>query len=208
MKPILWVAPFLVASFLALPISSPAQWMPVVAKQRRLVYEVSPDGSEVLVSERRGTFFRTSSGSVLRTLFTVRDGQTQGKGSSILIDAQTGKTYSLNHKSRTAQVSSYVRQPPLLPTPRDDLRDDHVIGSSTINGVECIALKCYEGGFDADNVVPGKVWVNIAYDLAVKSDCLWFSTRRSVTELYDIEFREPDASVTFSVPEGYTLRSQ
>ncbi len=206
MKPILWATLFLVASFLTLPISSAAQWMPVVAKQRSLVYEVNPDGSEVLVSERRGTFFRTSSGSVIRTLFTVKDGQTQGKGSSILIDAQTGKTYSLNHKRRTARVSSYVRQPPLLPTPRDDLTDDRVIGSGTINGVECIALKCYEGGFDDDNVVPGKSWVNLAYDLAVKSDCLWFSTRRSVTELYDIEFKEPDNSVTFGIPEGYTTR--
>jgi len=201
MKPILWLAPFLVASFLALPISSPAQWIPIVAKQRKLVYQVNPDASEVLVSERRGTFFRTSSGSVIRTLFNVKGGQTQGKGSSILIDAQSGKTFSLNHKRRSAQVSSYVRQPPLLPTPRGDLSDDRVTGSDTINGVECIALKCYEGGFDDDNVVPGKVWINVAHDLVVKSDCVWFSTRRSFTELYDIEIREPDASVNFSVPE-------
>lgn len=205
MKPILWATPFLVAAFLTLPISSAAQWMPVVAKQRSLVYEVNPDGSEVLVSERRGTFFRTSSGSVIRTLFSVKGGQTQGQGSSILIEAQTGKAYAIDHERRTARLS-YVRQSPLLPTPRDDLTDEHVIGSDMINGVECIALKCYVGGFDDDNVVPGKSWVNVPYDLPVKSDCRSFPTRRLVIELYDIEFKEPDDSVTFGIPEGYTIR--
>ena len=46
----------------------PAQFVPVIAKQRNVHYLIQPDGTEMEIVREEGTYFRSSSGSVLDTL--------------------------------------------------------------------------------------------------------------------------------------------
>ena len=193
------VAPALV---LGTAISVQAQWMPVIANQKEITYWTDENGSEVVLQERRGTYQRSSNGSVMKkwTPYIV-NGQETGSGSAVFIDASSGSSYLILHGAQTARLMQQSSVP-LLPR-HPNLAPEDTVGQSVVNGVACVGLKVWVNGQPTDGVD----WVSVTYDLHVKSEVTLPSGQRIVNELYDIQFTEPDPSI-FAIPENYTLTTQ
>ena len=82
-----------------------AQFVPVVAKQRSIDYLIQPDGTETEVLRQEGTYFRSSSGSVLDTMEPVK-GENRGTHRSTLMDSSTRKTYDLEPQSQRSNTNA------------------------------------------------------------------------------------------------------
>src|SRR5882762_5978282 len=119
---------FLIFLVLNLSLSGSAQWTPVVAKEKRIVSKIEVD-REVVASEQRGTFFRSSGGSVMETWVEVVNGQDRGKGKSSFIEAKAGKAYMIHHDAAVATLTESI------PLPRLPLSDSStVIPEQSIKG--------------------------------------------------------------------------
>lgn len=188
------VAPALV---LGTAISVQAQWMPVVAKQIEIVYWTDENGSEV-VRERRGTFHRSSTGSVMRKWTPIVNGEEMGSGSAFFVDASSGSYYLIHHAARSAHLVQQ-RTAPLLPKERN-LAPEDIVGEKVVNGVACVGLRVSVNGQPTDGVD----WVSISYDLHVKKEFTLPSGQRVVKELYDIKFTDPPPS-KMGFPSDYTI---
>lgn len=186
---------------LGMTISAQAQWTPVIAKQKELLYRIDEKGSEIVINERRGTYHRSSAGSVMHTWTRVVDGQEAGPALSVLVDTGSGNHFVIDHGSRNIRLLQQ-RPVPILPRERN-LSPEQTVGQSIVNGVDCVGLKVLVNGQPSGGVD----WVSISHDLHVKTEFTLPNGKRIVKELYDIEFVEPDSSV-FEIPEGYTQSAQ
>ncbi len=173
-----------------------AQFVPVMAKQRSVHFRVQSDGTEVEVVREEGTYFRSSSGSVLDTMARVT-GKKQGGRRSTLMDSSTRRTYVLNHRLKEA-VLKQVRPEPFRPLV---LRPDRAVDEGVVAGLDCLAMPVLSPGNPEESV--GKVWVARDANLRVKTETN-FGRGRQVRELYDIRFAEPEPSV-FKIPENYKI---
>src|SRR5437879_6528811 len=72
-------------------------WTPVVAKQHTKML-INTDGSETVVSEAEGTYWRASLGKILSTRTDITTGQTEGT----FEDKATGEVFKLTYASRKA----------------------------------------------------------------------------------------------------------
>lgn len=194
----LFCLPLAPALVLGTAISAKAQWMPVVAKQKELTYWTDENGSEVVIRERRGTYQRSSAGSVMKKWIPIVKGQEKGPGSAFFIDANSGNYYLIHHKARSARLMQQTNST-LLPMERN-LGPGDIVAEKVVNGVACVGLRVRVNGQPTDGVS----WVSIAYDLSVKKEFTLPGGQRIVKELYDIQFVEPDSSV-FAIPQNYTL---
>ena len=170
-----------------------AQFVPVIAKQRSTHYLMQNDGTETEVIRQEGTYFRSSSGSVLNTMLHVK-GPFQGKHESVQRDSSTKKIYVLDHKLKKA-ILKQVSKEPFRPVV---LRPSLAVGEGVIEGLDCIAMRVISPN-DPDESI-GKVWWARDAKLMVKSETD-FGPGRIVEELYDIEFNEPDPSVFKSLAD-------
>ncbi len=175
-------------------ISAQAQWMPVVAKQKELTYRLEENGSRVIVSERRGAYKRSSSGSVMHTWRPIVDGQEVGSVKATFLDASTGERYAIDHGSQRARLI-HQTPAPILP---ETVNPEETVGEAVINGVACAGLKVLVNG----KPTKGVNWVSVPYDLDVKREFPTLNGRWIVQELYDIQFVEPERSV-FAIPQNY-----
>lgn len=195
-----WCLLMVSALVLGTAISAQAQWIPVVTKQKELTYWIDENGSEVVIQERRGTYQRSSAGSVMNKWTPIVNGQEMGSGSATFIDASSGSSYLIHHGAQSARLMQQ-RPVPLLPTERN-LGPDVIVGRAIVNGIACVGLKVLVNGQRA-----GVDWVSVSNDLHVKTEFTLPGGQRIVKELYDIQFFEPDSSV-FAIPQNYTLITQ
>ena len=173
-----------------------AQFVPVIAKQRSVHYAVQSDGTEMEVKREEGTYFRSSSGSVLDTMARV-EGKNQGRRSSTLMDSSTRRTYVLNHNLKEA-ILKQVRTEPFRPL---ELRPDRAVDEGVIAGLDCLAMPVLSFGNREESI--GKVWWAKKAKLRVKTETN-FGRGRQVRELYDIRFAEPEPSV-FKIPADFKI---
>ena len=173
-----------------------AQFVPVIAKQRSVHYLVQPDGTETEVMRQEGTYFRSSSGSVLDTMEPV-NGKHRRTHRATLMDSSTRKTYDLNHNLKEATLKQ-VRPGPFRPFA---LRPDLAVDEGVIGGLDCLAMPVLSPGSPEESV--GKVWVARDANVRVKTETN-FGRGRQVRELYDIWFAEPEPSV-FQIPADYKI---
>ncbi len=173
-----------------------AQFVPVIAKQRNVHYLIESDGSETEIVRDEGTYFRSSSGSVMDTLTQVT-GPDQGKHRSTLMDSSTRKIYNVDHNLKEA-ILKQVRPEPFRPIV---LRPELAIDEGVIGGLDCLAMRVVSPSNPEGSI--GKVWWARNAVLMVKSESTWHR-ERTVLELYDIQFTEPDSSV-FVLPENYKI---
>ena len=164
-----------------------AQFVPVIAKQRSVDYLIQPDGTETEVMREEGTYFRSSSGSVLDTMARVK-GKKPGKGRATFMDSSTRRTYVLNHRLKEATLKQ-VRPGPFRPLV---LRPDRAVDEGVIAGLDCLAMPVLSPGNSKES--GGKVWVAREANLRVKTETN-LGRGRQVRELYDIRFAEPEPSV-------------
>lgn len=182
-------------------ISAQAQWMPVVAKQKELTYRTDENGSKVVIQERRGTYKRSSTGSVMHTWTPIVDGQENGPSEAMFIDAMSGASYAIYHGSQKARL---IRQRPVPILPKErNLAPDAIVGEQVVNGVACVGLRVMVNGQPTGDVG----WVSVPNDLHVKAAFTLPGGQRIVRELYDIQFVEPDSAV-FAIPQNYTIITQ
>ena len=174
----------------------PAQFVPVIAKQRSVHYLIQPDGTEKEVIREEGTYFRSSSGSVLDTMARVK-GKNREKHRSTLMDSSTRRTYVLNHRLKEATLRQ-VRPGPFRPFA---LRPDLAVDEGVIGGLDCLAMPVLSPGNSEEPV--GKVWVARDANVSVKTETN-LGRGRQVRELYDIRFAEPEPSV-FKIPADYKI---
>ena len=173
-----------------------AQFVPVIAKQRSVHYLIQSDGTEMEIMREEGTYFRSSSGSVLNTMARVK-GNKPGKGRATFMDSSTRRTYVLNHRLKEATLKQ-VRPGPFRPFL---LRPDLAVDKGVIAGLDCLAMPVISGGNSEEPV--GKSWVAIDANLRVKTETN-LGRGRQVRELYDIRFAEPEPSV-FKIPADYKI---
>ena len=173
-----------------------AQFVPVMAKQRRVHYLVQSDGTEMEVVREEGTYFRSSSGSVLDTMARVTGTNPRTHGST-LMDSSTRRTYALNHHLKEATLKQ-VRPEPFRPIV---LRPDRAIGEGIIGGLDCLAMRVVSPDNPEESI--GKVWWAKKAKLRVKTETN-YGRERTVRELYDIRFAEPEPSV-FKIPANYKI---
>lgn len=192
----LGVLPTCLIFVFGLPTELVAQFVPVIAKQRSVHYLVQADGTEMEVKREEGTYFRSSSGSVLDTMARV-EGKNQGRRSSTLMDSTTRRTYVLNHRLKEATLKQ-VRTEPFRPFV---LRPERAIDKGVIAGLDCLAMPVLSPGDPEESI--GKVWVAREANLRVKTE-INFGRGRQVRELYDIRFAEPEPSV-FKIPADYKI---
>ena len=173
-----------------------AQFVPLTAKQRSVHYLIQPDGTETEIGREEGTYFRSSSGSVLDTMLQVK-GSDRGRHVSVYMDSSSRKTYDVNHNLKEATLKQ-VRPEPFRPiVPRPDL----AIDEGMIGGLDCLAMPIGAPGKPGES--RGKVWWAKEAVLIVKRESA-FSQDRVVRELYDIRFAEPEPSV-FKLPANYKI---
>ena len=173
-----------------------AQFVPVVAKQRSIHYLIQPDEPAREIAREEGTYFRSSSGSVLDTMEQVK-GPYRGRHSSTLLDSSTRSTYDLDRDLKVAtlkQVQSERFRPAAL-------RPDSAVDEGVIEGLDCLVMRM-ESPFNPQESV-GKVWWAKDAVVVIKSEHT-FGRERVVRELYDIRFAEPEPSV-FKLPENYKI---
>lgn len=185
------------ALVLGTAISAQAQWIPLVAKQKELTYRTNGSGAQVVIKERRGTYHRSSVGSVMNTWVLIVDGEENGPGEAFFLNAPSGASYAIYHGSQKARLIRQ-RSVPILPRERN-LTPDDILGEAVVNGVDCVGLKVLVNGEQR-----GVNWLSVPNDLHVKTEFTLPGGQRIVKELYDIQFVEPDSSV-FAIPQNYTL---
>ena len=173
-----------------------AQFVPVIAKQRSVQYLAQSDGTEVEVEREEGTYFRSSSGSVLDTMARVT-GENQGGRRSTLMDSSTRRTYALNHCLKEATLKQ-VRPEPFRPVV---FRPDRAVDEGVVAGLDCLAVPVLSPRNPEESI--GKVWWAKKAKLRVKTETT-FGRGRQVRELYDIRFAEPEPSV-FKIPANYKI---
>lgn len=196
---------FLAAALLMIGSAlAPAQWMPVVANQHKLVFRLNPDGTSVPVSDERGVYYRNSSGSTysLLTKYSA-DGRPSGPGYAILQDRQTRKVLRLSFASRIA----YDLNQPLGPGPR--LRSPDSIsglrGTQVIEGILCYGLPVSYNGKTI-----GTSWVDLKDDLELRSEFDLPSsgtTTRVLVEKTNVAMGQDPPAGPFRIPAGWTVRS-
>ena len=174
----------------------PAQFVPVIAKQRSIDFVVQPDGTEKAVVREEGTYLRSSSGSVLDTMARVK-GKNRETYTSVLMDSSTRRTYLLNHRLKVATLKQ-IRTEPFRPFV---LRPDRAVDEGVIAGLDCLAMPVLSYGNPEESI--GKVWVAKEANVRVKTETN-FGQGRRVRELYDIRFAEPEPSV-FDIPADYKI---
>ena len=173
-----------------------AQFVPVIAKQKNVHYLIESDGTETEIVRDEGAYFRSSSGSVMDTLTQVK-GPDQGKHRSTLMDSSTRKTYAVDHNLKEAILKQVRPEPFRLIVLRPELAIDEAV----IGGLDCLAMRVVSPSIPEESI--GKVWWARNAVLAVKRESTWHR-ERTVLELYDIQFTEPDSSV-FRLPADYTI---
>ena len=173
-----------------------AQFVPVIAKQRGVHFFIQTDGTEVEVVREEGTYFRSSSGSVLDTMARVT-GENQEERRSTLMDSSTRRTYALNHRLKEATLKQ-VRPEPFRPVV---FRPDTAVDEGVVAGLDCLAVPVLSPRNPEESI--GKVWWAKKAKLRVKTETT-FGRGRQVRELYDIRFAEPEPSV-FKIPANYKI---
>jgi hypothetical protein len=173
-----------------------AQWTPVVAKSAELTYQISSDGTEVLIREFRGEYFRSKDGSEVTT--KIQAGESPEKGRKYLRDARMGNSYAVDFEKRTATV---IFKHPLPLLPRTDRDTENHQGHQVIGELKCLGLRIKLNGA----YIPGVTWISVPHDLTVKQEVLLPETRE-VRSLYEIKLVEPDPSV-FLIPKDFTIQT-
>lgn len=175
-----------------------AQFTPIIAKQRSVSYQTQPDGSEIVVQQTEGTYFRSSSGSVMENMFHIKDGQEQGEGQTSYFDSLTSRIYSLRHDIKRAMLKEVWPKSlrSLVPSNPD------FIGEAVINGLNCVATPVFLWVNNQATPV-GKNWWSLDIDLLVKTETTIGGIRK-VRELYEIKFTEPSPS-KFKIPSDYMI---
>jgi hypothetical protein len=183
----LWV-PVLLLSLVSQNViraESPAE--PIIAKKRRLSYQIQPDGSKVLKNEQTGAFYRSSSGARMESLGFL----------STFSDEQ-GNTYEINDKTKVARFVEH--QVPLHEFIKTKIRPESIIGYETVSGLNCAVQPALLNGKPA-----GKGYLYLPYGLWVKTEHTSpDGSLLTVVELYDIEVAEPDPA-QLRIPEGYAI---
>ncbi len=181
-------------------LDSLAQFKPVIANHRTVIYLTQSDGSEIVGRRVEGTYFRSSSGSVMQTEFPIENGEKLGKGQSVYTDSKTGKIHLLDHDIKKATLKQ-VRPTPFSPPDRYPSPSE-IIGKAVIGSLNCVAVPSFSLNYGT-KTRNGKTWWSLENYLMVKTEHARGLVRR-VWELYDIQFDEPDASV-FRLPADYGI---
>lgn len=175
-----------------------AQFTPIIAKQRSVSYQKQSDGSEIVVQQTEGTYFRSSSGSVMENMFDMKDGQKQGEGKTSYFDSSTSRIYSLRHDIKRAILKDVWPESLRRPVPSTP----DFIGEAVVNGLSCVATPVFLWVNNQATPV-GKNWWSLDVDLLVKTETTMGGIRK-VRELYEIKFTEPSSS-KFKIPSEYMI---
>jgi hypothetical protein len=187
----LWV-PILFLSLFQNTTGAPSPVEPIKAKQRKLTYQVQPDGSKILKWEEAGAFYRSSTGATMNTM---------GDRSTFL-DEQ-GNTYNIVHSKKLAKLVVRQGRPELFYEMIKDLPPEGIQGYEMVNGLECAIRPVLLNGKPS-----GKAYTYLPYGLTVKIESTTpGGSHWVVRELYDIEVAEPDPALV-RIPEGYSINDQ
>lgn len=163
---------------------------PIMAKQKKLTYQIQSDGSRILKLEEAGAFYRSSSGA---TMNTVADRST-------FIDEQ-GNTYNIIHSKKIANFvvrSSESTYEMIKKRPPESIQ-----GYEMVNGLQCAIGTVLMNGKPS-----GKSYSYLPYGLIVKVETTDpGGSYLVVRELYDIEVAEPDSALV-RIPESYSINDQ
>ena len=176
-------------------------WVPLSAKHKVQSFRVHASGSETLVNEISGMYYRSSSGSTLLVKSPVVDGQIRSDyASATMTDAKTGEVFNLDYKRRVATLMQ--RRPTPLTTQRRN--PSTLIGSEVVNGIACVIQKveCVDGLLSKDAVECGKAWYSQELDLLIRMETTWPGGRDTM-ERYDIQIGEEPAPSLFEVPADF-----
>ena len=163
---------------------------PIVAKHRWTDARIQPDGTESIVHEVRGRYFRSSSGQDLITQQRVVDGEVQPASLGFYRDLPQGRSYQILYGARKAFLKKRFMPKP-EPRASVDLTDK--LGPKVVNGILCFGVPVQSNG----DAVSGTAWQSVQYDFIVKIDTQIEAANgqrsRVVVEKYDIQTGvEPD----------------
>jgi len=163
---------------------------PIKAKQRKLTYQIQPDGSRILKREEPGAFYRSSSGGTMNSM----------GDRSTFFDEQ-GNAYNIVHSKK---IANFVEHPPEpLHEMIKKIPPEGIHGYEMVNGLQCAIRPVLMNGKPS-----GKCYSYLPYGLNVKIETtapggsFWV-----VRELYDIEVAEPDPALV-EIPEGYFIQDE
>ena len=178
-----------------------ASSVPVQAKVREIVTRLNSDGTQTVLRESSGEFYRNSMGSELTiTQPAVFAAPNETRRIGMLNSVDSGNLVRIDYTARKAYVIGRFNGPVRfrdMPPPKPE----QVLGTEMYNGVLCTRVK---GLGKAHNIN----WLSFDYDLFVRTE---FETVLDgvnvmmVRELYDIQLNSEPAGIEFSVPAGFEL---
>jgi len=165
---------------------------PIKAKQRKLTYQIQPDGSKILKQQEAGVFYRASSGATMNTM----------GDRSTFMDEQ-GNTYNIVHSRKLAKLVVRQDQPLFYYEMIKKLPPESIKGYEMVNGLNCAIRLVLMNGKPS-----GKAYSYLPYGLTVKVETTDpGGSFLVVREMYDIEVAEPDQALV-RIPEGYSINDR
>lgn len=180
-----------------------AQWIPISAQQRRLIFAIDAQGRESLVQEERGAYSRSRTGAVLSKLWRVEDGvERTAAARATLNDPASGQIFELAYDRNVATRRGMLRRP-YLPKSAADWK---TAGrpERRHEGLRCVEMPVrgamVESGFDC---------VSPDYDLTLRFEAVLRNRggrSRVVEELYDIRIGVEPEPAALRLPPGFAVR--
>ena len=180
--------------------------MPIVAKTRRTVTEVSRNGPPQVKRSTEGEYLRSFDGSYIQWFNQPGVGPVDGT----LFDAASGKSYQLHYSTRTAVLRSVSRLHETTGQSRDGLvasgREEKVV-----EGVSCFVIPAMvDVPFDGASATGGACYspeyrLFLYYEagltnLSTGTTMLWR------TELYDVEIGRSPSQDAVALPDGFVIQ--
>ena len=180
--------------------------MPIVAKTRRTITEVSRNGPPQVKRSTEGEYLRSFDGSYIQRFNQPGIGPVGGT----LFDAASGKSYQLHYPTRTAVLRSVSRSDGTPGQSRDSLvasgREEKVV-----EGVSCFVIPAMvdapiDGASTAGGACYSPEYRLLLYYEAGLTDLSTGTTILWRTELYDVEIGRSPSQDAVALPDGFVIQ--
>lgn len=207
--PLLAVLPVLFVKSKVKGDQSGEDWIPIIAKQKEIVYQEILGQGKVVIRDSTGSYLRDRHGSVYERTIAVPYKTPGNADSATLNVVREGKVYVIDYGSRTARILLEGQAPLLQPRTEGESRRFYSawrpLGTKMFGTIQCegYAAKPVAG----EEASRGEVWVAPSLNFLMVQNHVLDRTQRIeiVKTLEDIKTAEdPDESL-FQIPEGFKI---
>jgi hypothetical protein len=121
-------------------------WVPFVGTQEVTIYKLLPVGKQV-VSQTRSVYMRNLDGSVYTRNLPVRGLPADANLGARLMDARTGKTYTISYANKSATLVHAISDAgslPMRPSTSAAPKGGVPLGEKVVGGVQCVGWRIVE----------------------------------------------------------------